>query len=177
MPAKPFIPGNSPCGELCTLPWAAAQLGIPSDLLENPLSLTLEPGTTITWMSYGRDGAPHGYHTNLFTVAEHVVVAHQLPGGNWLVQFWECGNWAVIHVPPTVEGGGVTVHGVAYTPTPTTPTAGGSTPHHWVPTPWVPSVPVVPAPPPPAPIPLMGGGWMLLLALATLLIIPTRRKP
>ena len=91
----PYIPGGSPCAGACTLPWAVAQTGV--TLPDIPAStFDLPAGTLITWMSYGKNGQPHGYASNLATAGPHIVSGWELPDGTMLVQFPECANWAVV---------------------------------------------------------------------------------
>lgn len=94
MQLQPFYPGNSPCAGACSLEWAAEQLEVD---VETPITFDLPVGTTISWMSYGKGGEPYGYHASLFTVQHHTVMGYMLPDGSYLAQFWECGNWAIVH--------------------------------------------------------------------------------
>lgn len=170
MNLHPYIPGGSPCMDLCTLPWASAQLGIETPT-EGLAALDLPARTTITWMSYGRDGQPHGYHTGLYTVSEHHVIGYDLGDGTMLVQFWECGNWAVIDKPsPRVDVGeaftispvvALAPAAVAHTSSPPVATYWTGHHQHTETPPPLPPPPIAPVPLPAA-LPLMAA--VLLIA-------------
>jgi hypothetical protein len=172
MQLHPFNPGSSPCAGACTLEWAADQVGVG---VETPTTFNLPAETPISWMSYAKGGVPYGYNASLYTVQEHTVMGYMLPDGSYMVQFWECGNWAIVHpvfptpVPVSLYDPVNPLDSGAFYLPPTFPwqlfpasyhtITGGST------TIVQPLPPVEPVPPPVEAVPLPAGGLLLLCAL------------
>ena len=94
-----YTPGGAPCAGVCTLEWAAAEFGVP---MGEPVRMMIPAGTTITKMSYAKDGQP-------MWLTESAVFAEDQPGQGyeveidgvtyWMVQIDECQNWALVQLP------------------------------------------------------------------------------
>lgn len=172
-----YSPGGAPCAGACSLPWAAAEFGVP---IGEPERMVIPAGSSVHKMSYGRDGQPHWVNDSAIFAEDQPGIGYQVPGTSlWMVRIDECQNWALVTLG-TAETFGLepapTWTTVTYSPPPPpfTWTPWTTTPRE----PWTPPTssppPVVVDPPIPSAVPLPASAVLLLAAIGGLGLVKMR---